>query len=317
MTPSGSVDARARRRRVARRAAATTGAACVRALRRRRRRHRQRPEDADDVPHRPARCDMARGNLGDFLDWWVVLRSLIDGRAGAHARRGRRSQTATGAPLDLHRVVHARRRRRRHRALPRRGRLPAPARLVRRRRDARDLRRHGPRAPRRTRRDDGRSWWAKTADGDDRCVRMEYFHEHSATTCASCSRASGSCASAGFVDGDYAPRTAGNRIEALVKPIGVVEGISDVPWHKDCSLGMHSYRCCGLTVGISVTGADARSGQLRVVAGSHRALVQPAFVRSSSRPADRRPADRDRRRRPCTAAARSTCRSRRSTASAR
>src|SRR5262249_6118462 len=38
---------------------------------------------------------------------------------------------------------------------------------------------------------------------------------------------------------------------------------------------------CGLTVGISVTGADARSGQLRVVAGSHRALVQPAFVRPS------------------------------------
>ena len=24
--------------------------------------------------------DMARGDLGDFLDWWVVLRSLIDGR---------------------------------------------------------------------------------------------------------------------------------------------------------------------------------------------------------------------------------------------
>ena len=34
-----------------------------------------------------------------------------------------------------------------------------------------------------------------------------------------------------------------------------------------------------MTVGISVTGADERSGQLRVVAGSHRALVQPAFVR--------------------------------------
>jgi ectoine hydroxylase-related dioxygenase (phytanoyl-CoA dioxygenase family) len=30
---------------------------------------------------------------------------------------------------------------------------------------------------------------------------------------------------------------------------------------------------------VSVTGADERSGQLRVVAGSHRALVQPAFVR--------------------------------------
>jgi hypothetical protein len=32
-----------------------------------------------------------------------------------------------------------------------------------------------------------------------------------------------------------------------------------------------------MTVGISVTGADAVSGQLRVVAGSHRALVWPAL----------------------------------------
>ena len=46
----------------------------------------------------------------------------------------------------------------------------------------------------------------------------------------------------------------------LFKPLGVTQGISDVPWHKDCSLGGHSYRCCSLTVGISVTGADATSG---------------------------------------------------------
>ena len=32
-----------------------------------------------------------------------------------------------------------------------------------------------------------------------------------------------------------------------------------------------------MTVGISVTGADRSSGQLRVVAGSHRALVWPAL----------------------------------------
>lgn len=35
-------------------------------------------------------------------------------------------------------------------------------------------------------------------------------------------------------------------------------------------------------MGISVTGADARSGQLRVLAGSHRALVWPAFVREGN-----------------------------------
>ena len=131
-------------------------------------------------------------------------------------------------------------------------------------------------------RDDGRSWWAKTANGDDRCVRMEWFHEHSAGVREL-------LASERFLRiGGFPRRRLSSRApsaiasSALVKPIGVVEGISDVPWHKDCSLGMHSYRCCGLTCGISVTGADARSGQLRVVAGSHRALVQPAFVRSSS-----------------------------------
>ena len=70
-----------------------------------------------------------------------------------------------------------------------------------------------------------------------------------------------------------------NALEALVKPIGIVEGISDVPWHKDCSLGRHSYECCSLTVGISVSGADESSGQLRAVAGSNRVLVWPAFVR--------------------------------------
>ena len=61
----------------------------------------------------------------------------------------------------------------------------------------------------------------------------------------------------------------------------MVKGISDLMWHKDCALGMHSYRCCGLTVGISVTGADETSGQLAVVPGSHRALVQPGFYRKT------------------------------------
>jgi hypothetical protein len=76
--------------------------------------------------------------------------------------------------------------------------------------------------------------------------------------------------------GHLQSRKPGLRVGALTKPIGVVKGISDVPWHKDCSLGRHSYECCTLTVGISVTGADARSGQLRVLPGSHRALIWPA-----------------------------------------
>ena len=221
---------------------------------------------------------MARGNLGDFLDWWVVMRSLIDART-VHTTGAVTFRDAGGSPLDLGRAftpedddaeiasflgeagfLHLR------------GWFATDAMDE----ISADMDRAFPTYSR----DDGRSWWAKTADGADRCVRMEFFHEHSA-------RVHELLGSERFLrigrllDGEYVPRTEGNCIEALVKPIGVVEGISDVPWHKDCSLGMHSYRCCGLTCGISVTGADARSGQLRVVAGSHRALVQPAFVRSS------------------------------------
>ena len=53
----------------------------------------------------------------------------------------------------------------------------------------------------------------------------------------------------------------------------MIEGISDVSWHKDCSIGGHSRHCCGLAVGISVTGATKENGELGVVAGSHRANV--------------------------------------------
>jgi hypothetical protein len=223
--------------------------------------------------------DMPRGNLGDFLDWWVVLRALIDGRA-AHTAGSVDMHDRSGAPLDLHRsfgpdaddvdiaqflaeagFVHLRN-----------WFDPEAMHRISNDMDA---------ALPTYQRDDGRSWWAKTADGADRCVRMQFFHEHSAATVALL-ESDEFARIGGLTDDGYQPRRIGNRIEALVKPIGVVEGISDVPWHKDCSLGMHSYNCCGLTVGVSVTGADDRSGQLRVVAGSHRALVQPAFVRRES-----------------------------------
>jgi hypothetical protein len=131
--------------------------------------------------------------------------------------------------------------------------------------------------------DDGRSWWARTADGTNRLVRMQGFDSHSDVTMRLLD--DDRFRSIGRIPGDghvFGEKRADNRIEALVKPIGVVEGISDVPWHKDCSLGRHSYECCSMTVGISVTGADEASGQLRVVAGSHRALVWPAFVRKGT-----------------------------------
>lgn len=212
--------------------------------------------------------------LEHLLDWWVVLRALLDD-ATPHVRGAIELVDAAGEPLDLTRrfsidddpAVMAD-------FCERAGYLhiagvfsEAEMAAVSAEMDAA--------APRYVE-GDGRSWWATLNDGSDALVRMQGFDRESP-------------AAAALIDDPRMWRLAAltgnghrfgvghhNRIEALFKPLGVARGISDVPWHKDCSLGRHSYDCCALNMGISVTGADAESGQLRVVAGSHRALIWPA-----------------------------------------
>lgn len=221
------------------------------------------------------RLDQPAGRLGDALDWWLVLRAALDGRPvyepGAVTLHDR-----DGAPLELGRSFTADddRDEMRH-FLEEAGFLHIQGVFTRDEMEAvsADMDRVAPGyAP-----DDGHSWWARTADGTRKLVRMQGFDERSPAT-------SDLVGDRRFLelaeipgDGHVFGARSNNRIEALFKPIGVVEGISDVPWHKDCSLGRHSYECCSLTVGISVTGADEVSGQLRVRAGSHRALMWPAL----------------------------------------
>jgi hypothetical protein len=223
--------------------------------------------------------DMPTGRLEDFLDWAVILRSLLDGQP-VHTAGAVTFQDLDGTPLDLHqgfaidddpeRISHF---------LGEAGfvHLQGVFTAAEMAEIAADM---DAAAPGYTQ-GDGRSWWARTHAGEDRLVRMQYFQNESAATASLLAsdrlHAIGGLTADGHRHGK--PGANKNLVEALVKPIGIVEGISDVPWHKDCSLGSHSYRCCSLTVGISVTGAGPESGQLRVVAGSHRALIQPAFVR--------------------------------------
>lgn len=215
-----------------------------------------------------------------LLDWWVLLRGALDASTpyvpGASATLG--YDDVDGAPLDLHRSFRA---------------DDDPAEMARFLEQAGFLHIVGlfgtdemaaisadmDRAAPGYASGDGRSWWARTEDGADRLVRMQGFEHQScnARDLIADPRFLGlaDIAGAGHQFATFGP----SRMEALVKPLHVVEGISDVPWHKDCANGRHSYDCCGITVGISVTGADAETGQLRVVAGSSRVLVWPSFVR--------------------------------------
>jgi hypothetical protein len=127
--------------------------------------------------------------------------------------------------------------------------------------------------------DDGASWWARTASGEQYPARIlgfnlkspalrELLHSQRFTTLGT------------FTDDRFVQRDpdVGDSAEGLFKRVGVVEGISDVSWHKDCTPGGHSRQCCRLVVGISVTGAGRESGELGVVAGSHRANLSPVGV---------------------------------------
>jgi len=115
--------------------------------------------------------------------------------------------------------------------------------------------------------DDGESWWAIDDRGVNQAVRVLFFYEKSAALRDAVNDERYRWI--GELTGDGHHHKGGG--EGLVKPLGIVRGLSDLPWHKDCGQGRHSYNCSGLTCGISVTGADRLSGALGVIPGSHRA----------------------------------------------
>jgi hypothetical protein len=217
-----------------------------------------------------ATLDLEGGGIGRVMDWWLVLRCVLDqtpvhtpGSVDLPDDLGR-SFTLADDPADIRDYLEA------AGYVHLRGVFTTEE--MARVSDEMDAAAPGY-AP-----DDGNSWWATVADGTRRLVRMQRFDEVSPTAAALlCDpRFTGL---GDLLGGGYEPRlSTGNRIEALFKPLGITEGISDVPWHKDCSLGRHSYECCRLTIGISVTGAGPTTGQLRVIAGSHRALVWPSLL---------------------------------------
>src|SRR5262245_47666861 len=216
------------------------------------------------------------GGLGDLLDWWLVLRAALDGRA-IHTPGSVTFLDRDGSVLDLGRSFAPE---------------DDPAEMSHFLHEAGFLHLRGWLEPDRMdeisadmdaaagdyRDGDGHSWWVTTRDGARRLVRMQSFEAKSPATAELLEDSRFLRIGALTGDGHYHQRLGGNRVEALFKPIGVARGISDVPWHKDCSLGRHSYDCSNLTTGISVTGAGVDSGQLRVRPGSHRALCWPALT---------------------------------------
>ena len=123
--------------------------------------------------------------------------------------------------------------------------------------------------------DDRRSWWARTAAGEDVCCRLIYTSLESAVLgrLAGDERLHRLAALSGEALVPVVDRLDG--VSVVIKNPGVVEGLSDLPWHRDCGLGGHPVLCPSLNIGIQLDRADAENGQLHFLAGSHRSSGAP------------------------------------------
>ena len=122
---------------------------------------------------------------------------------------------------------------------------------------------------------DGRSWWAKDSAGADVCCRLIYATLSSEVL-------------ADFVDDERFARLAAlggaevqpapdrlDGVSVVLKSPSIVEGLSDLPWHRDCGLGGHPVMCPTVLIGVQLDAANAGSGQLRYLAGSHLTTGSP------------------------------------------
>ncbi len=117
--------------------------------------------------------------------------------------------------------------------------------------------------------DDRRSWWT-VVDGEEVCCRVNYLNDHSALVAGlGEDERFRRIAALGRTDlRDARDRLDGNGV--VIKVPGAGEGLADLPWHRDCGMGGHPVKCPMLNVGIQLDAATPETGQLEMIAGSHR-----------------------------------------------
>jgi ectoine hydroxylase-related dioxygenase (phytanoyl-CoA dioxygenase family) len=117
---------------------------------------------------------------------------------------------------------------------------------------------------------DGRSWWATTRAGTQVLCRLVYLGLD-VPEIAALNDDPRLRRLAALADEPLHPaidRCDGHSL--VIKNPDVVEGLSDLPWHRDCGLGGHPLLCPAINIGLQLDAATAASGRLHVVPGSQR-----------------------------------------------
>jgi hypothetical protein len=113
------------------------------------------------------------------------------------------------------------------------------------------------------------SWWGKGPKGEEICCRVTRAADKPRLGTLRSDERIDRLAS--LCDEDLVRRSGeGSGVTCIYKSPGMSEGLSDLPWHRDCGMGGHSLMCPVLICSVFLTPANAETGELRFLPGSHR-----------------------------------------------
>jgi ectoine hydroxylase-related dioxygenase (phytanoyl-CoA dioxygenase family) len=117
---------------------------------------------------------------------------------------------------------------------------------------------------------DQKSWWGRNDAGEEVLTRV--LNAHQQAELAGVPSDPRVAALAALAPEDLSPRTSGGVQTASVlwKRKNVAEGLSDLPWHRDCGMGGHAINCPAMVMSICLTSGTPGAGELRVLPGSHK-----------------------------------------------
>lgn len=111
------------------------------------------------------------------------------------------------------------------------------------------------------------SWWAKSPSGEEICCRVTRAADGPQLAKLYGDPRIRSLAE--LADDPLVPRKGeGNGVTVIYKSPGIREGLSDLPWHRDCGMGGHSVMCPVLIASVFLTPASPETGELRFLPGS-------------------------------------------------
>lgn len=119
-------------------------------------------------------------------------------------------------------------------------------------------------------RGDRLSWWAKDERGEEVLCRVT--RAASKPRLATLYGDERLARLAALADPSLVPRQGeGSGVTVIFKNPGVTEGLSDLPWHRDCGMGGHAVMCPIVICSVYLTPANRETGELIFLPGSWRA----------------------------------------------